>query len=125
MLAETGASCAGDFAHQSSTQSGSGCGGCGCCGDNGGDGDGDGDGGGDGGGGGGGGGGDLHAPKRRRAAADKLSTRLGKLAACSEADRLNGGLLGEFTVPPLPPALSPLSRRADLQDYPPAKRQRN
>ena len=116
MLAETGASCAGDIAHQSSTQSGSGCGCCG--GDNGGDGGGDG-------GGGGGGGGDLHAPKRRRAAADKLSTRLGKIAACSEADRLNGGLLGEFTVPPLPPALSPLSRRADLQDYPPAKRQRN
>ena len=70
----------------------------------------------------------LCAGKLAQSSTDKLSTRLSNLDsidACSEADRLNGGLLGEFTVPPLPPALSPLSRRADLQDYPPAKRQRN
>ena len=65
--------------------------------------------------------------------------RLSKRAACSEADRLLGVLLGEATVPegdtnltlrteeestvpPLPPAFAHLSRPADC---PPAKRQRN
>jgi len=112
--------------------------GCGCCGSGGSGGGGDGGGGGNGGNGGGGGGGDSRAQKRRHASADKLSPRLGKAprldngaygadesrAACSEADRLLGALLGESAPPPppLPPAFSHLSRPADR---PPAKRQRN
>ena len=74
-----------------------------------------------------------------QSSSSQRAPRLSKRAACSEADRLLGVLLGEATVPeadtngtlrtddestvpPLPPAFAHLSRPADC---PPAKRQRN